>query len=131
MPPQNKQPENIAPSIPTPESSIKMPTFGEVMAKQAAETAPEGPKPPEVAPVAEKPIEANPALSQPLLTAENTTPMPPDESVNKNVHTPKELVRKFEVIEGMADDPFAEQEAFKKAQSEYLASLGENLENAA
>jgi hypothetical protein len=131
MPPQGNQPENMVPGIaPTPEMPQNPPTFGEVLDKQntlnaSVETMPIDKPTENITPIV-APAEVQ--TPNPIETAQ----MPPlVQATDTGVSTPKELVQKFHEIEGMSDDPYAEQEAFKKAQSEYLASIGENIDKAA
>jgi hypothetical protein len=131
MPPQNIQPEGINPGTPqTPERPLNPPTFGEVLAGQNVEKQNEVAVPTdakkEISPTVVLPPQTQ---ATPAVGTQNIEQIPATSVLSPS--TPKELVEKFQIIEGMADDPFAEQEAFKKAQSEYLASLGENIDKAA
>jgi hypothetical protein len=132
MPPQNNKPENIVPGVNpnTSESPQDPPTYGEVLAKQNAETAQLEKQTVKIPTEVIKPVTV-PTEAVTQTPTETLESLPSAVITKTETNTPKELVQKFELIEKMADDPHAEQEAFIKAQSEYLASLGDNIEKAA
>jgi hypothetical protein len=131
MPPQNNQPDKIALGMQpqTPEALPTQPVGGETLINpniapvQVEKTPVEAPKSqqavaPSVVVLSPEPIQA-------------ARPVPAEVMMDATVNTPKELIKKFEIIEGMADDPCAAQNAFIKAQTEYLASQGEFMDKAA
>lgn len=134
MPPTNNQPENLNPNTPTqtPEVPVAPVFTPEQLAAQTVK--------PEINPGVGENSEKQSTLSsqaQPPEAPKSVNLAEPKGSSAEDAakmglgNTPKELGRKFEVIEGMTDDPYAAQEAFKKEQSAYLSTLGENLDRTA